>query len=426
MASIRFRTYGENKENTPVYIRFSNGRSCNFEIKSGIIIPNSDFLKDGKTRRVASFKDQLKIQERLNQLESLVSSRLIQTTEYTRDWLESVVNEFNGVKQKFHVPTLIELIDKYCEHIENSATDQVRQNTIKTYKVSKMRLEKFQVNTGKVYSIDQVNIQFKTDFIKWARKVENYQTSTLLKSIKQFKTVCKYAKRIGFEVDNSFINDSESNESRNGKKELKKPIFLSIDEINKISKFSGQDYLMNARDWLIISCWTGCRVSDLMKLTTDNILLTINGEKTIQYTQQKTGKTVNTPYHPQVDKIIKERGGFPRPISDQKYNLFIKEVCKQSGIDQITLGSRNNPTTNRKETGEFPKYELISTHIGRRSFASNHYGKFPIEILMLVTGHATVRQFLEYVGENPDLHITTLNQYYRDQVESVTNLVSEK
>jgi integrase len=163
-----------------------------------------------------------------------------------------------------------------------------------------------------------------------------------------------------------------------------------------------------------------------MKLTTDNILLTIHGEKTIQYTQQKTGKTVNTPYHPQVDAIIKKLGGFPRPISDQKYNLFIKEVCKRSGIDQITLGSRNNPTTNRKETGEFPKYELISTHIGRRSFASNHYGKFPIEILMLVTGHATVRQFLEYVGENPDLHITTLNQYYRDQIETVANLVSEK
>jgi uncharacterized protein YciI len=33
---------------------------------------------------------------------------------------------------------------------------------------------------------------------------------------------------------------------------------------------------------------------------------------------------------------------------------------------------------------------------------------------MLVTGHKTVRQFLEYVGEYHQEHVTTLNQFYRE------------
>jgi integrase len=74
------------------------------------------------------------------------------------------------------------------------------------------------------------------------------------------------------------------------------------------------------------------------------------------------------------------------------------------------------------ESGTFPKWELITAHTGRRSFASNHYGKFPIEILMLVTGHKTVRQFLEYVGEYHQEHVTTLNQFYRDGMKSINNL----
>jgi hypothetical protein len=42
-------------------------------------------------------------------------------------------------------------------------------------------------------------------------------------------------------------------------------------------------------------------------------------------------------------------------------------------------------------------------------------------MLMLVTGHKSIAQFLEYVGENPDEHVSTLNQYYRETA-SANNL----
>lgn len=425
MATIRFKTYGIGVKNAPIYIRFANGRECQFEIKSGIIIPNSDLLVDGKTRRLATFTTQKEIQDKLRKLEAYVNDRLNAVAEHTRDWLQEIVDEFHGKinKDANQNPMLTTMIEKYCTHILTSASTQRKKSTLNTYRVTINRINAYQKFTKKEYHIDQVGVNFKNDFIAWARNVQKYNTSTFLKSVKQIKTVCKYAKRIGYKVDESLIHDTEKLEQGKARRMVEKPVYMTIDEINRLMDFNGSDYLENARDWFVISCWTGCRVSDLMELTMDNVFRTIDGETAIRYTQQKTRETVTTPYHPHVDAILKRRNGFPRPISDQKFNKYIKEVCKEIGCTQPTSGAKQNPSTKRMESGTFPKFELITAHTGRRSFASNHYGKFPIEILMLVTGHKTVRQFLEYVGEYHQEHVTTLNQFYRDGMKSSnTNL----
>jgi integrase len=416
MASVRFKTYGVGVKNAPIYIRFTNGRECQFEIKSGIIIPNSDYLVDGKARRLATFTTYKEIQDKLRKLDSYVIDRLNEVTEYTRDWLQEIVDEFNGKSNKDanRNPLLTFIIEKYCTHIVNSTSNQRQPSTLKSYRATINRIKEYEKFTGHQYHIDQIGVKFKNDFIAWARNVKKYNTSTFVKSVKQMKTVCKYAKRIGYRVDESLIHDTEKLEQGKSRRMVEKPVYMTIEEINRLMEFTGIDSLENARDWFVISCWTGCRVSDLMELTMDNVFRTIDGETAIRYTQQKTRETVTTPYHPHVDSILKRRNGFPRPISDQKYNKYIKEVCKEIGCTQPTSGAKKNPTTQRMESGTFPKFELITAHTGRRSFASNHYGKFSTEILMLVTGHKTVRQFLEYVGEQHQEHVTTLNQFYRD------------
>jgi integrase len=424
MASIRFKTYGKGALNAPIYIRFTNGRECEFELKSGIIIPNSDFLENGKTRRLATFTNQKEIQDKLRKLDGFVTDRLNEVTEYTKDWLQEIVDEFHGKTNKDlnRNPLLTFIIEKYCTHIVDSTTDQRQPSTLKSYRVTINRIKEYENFTGNQYHIDQIGVKFKNDFISWARNVKKYNTSTFVKSVKQIKTVCKYAKRIGYKIDESLILDTEKLEQGKARRITDKPVYLTFEEIERLMEFKGIDSLENARDWFVISCWTGCRVSDLMELSMDNVLRTIDGETAIRYTQQKTRVTVTTPYHPHVDSILKRLNGFPRPISDQKLNKYIKEVCKLIGCTELTTGAKNNPTTQRSESGTFPKFELITAHTGRRSFASNHYGKFPIEILMLVTGHRTVRQFLEYVGEQHQEHVTTLNQFYRDGMKSVNNL----
>ena len=150
----------------------------------------------------------------------------------------------------------------------------------------------------------------------------------------------------------------------------------------------------------------------------------------IEFTQIKTNKVMTVPLHPKVIEILDKRNGdFPKTISDPKYNLFIKQVCRIAGIDSRTKGSKltdlNEVESNtnkkskidevkqfRKETGVFEKWELVTSHIGRRSFASNFYGTIPTTYLINVTGHSSEAMFLNYLGKsNKDLALEISNYF---------------
>jgi integrase len=195
--------------------------------------------------------------------------------------------------------------------------------------------------------------------------------------------------------------------------------FVTLDkaEIEMIRQFSGADYLENARDWLIIGCWTACRVNDLMNLTEDNLQINKEGQRFIRYTQSKTGQTVDIPLYWHVEEILDRLGGFPRPISDVKFNVYIKEVCKRSGLLTEVFGSRQNPTTHRKETGMFPKWQLVRSHICRRSFATNYYKALPNKVIMRVTGHTTEKMLLNYIGEVENDHFEDFLSVWNNERE---------
>lgn len=426
MATIKFRTYGKGKVNAPVFIRFSNGRDIkndkgeiirrnNFEIKSGIVIPHTDFFANGKTRRVATFTNQPEVQTKLDGLQAHISAKLHETPQYSKEWLQDVVNTFHGIEKPDNdtAPTLCEMIEQYKEHIEVTIEDIRSKGTVKTYNTTISRIMAFQEHIGRVYHINEIDRQFKNEFTKWARNVARYKNESFIKSLRQIKTVCRYAAENKYPVNPDFLNISiKAPKNQSNEVEVKSP-FLNTDEIERLIQFTGNSHLENARDWLVISCWTGCRVSDLMQLTENNIHVTIKGDKALKYTQQKTGDKVITPYHYHVAQIIERNNGFPRAISHQRYNDYIKELCRLVGITEMIEGTKMNPETRRKERGIYPKYELVTSHIGRRSFATNHYGKLPTHMIMLVTGHDTVKQFLDYVGEHPEAHVTALNEYYR-------------
>ena len=47
----------------------------------------------------------------------------------------------------------------------------------------------------------------------------------------------------------------------------------------------------------------------------------------------------------------------------------------------------------------YPKHEVISSHVCRRSFATNFYGRIPTPVLMNITAHGSERMFLSYIGK---------------------------
>ena len=89
---------------------------------------------------------------------------------------------------------------------------------------------------------------------------------------------------------------------------------------------------------------------------------------------------------------------FPKKVSQVVFNKQIKVLCKMSGIEGLVSGFKNNPRTRRKEIIKAPKYEFVTSHIMRRSFASNYYGKIETPLLMNITGHSKESTFLTYIG----------------------------
>jgi integrase len=156
-----------------------------------------------------------------------------------------------------------------------------------------------------------------------------------------------------------------------------------------------------------------------MKFTKEQIRVE-NGKHLIEFTQVKTNKVMTVPLSKKVMAILKKRkGDFPKQITDQKYNDFIKKVCEIAKLNNKVKGSIAEVTENelkekvkRKKSGTFKKWELVTSHIGRRSFATNNYGKIPTSLLISATGHSTEKMFLEYIGKTDTQKAMQLAEYF--------------
>ena len=143
-----------------------------------------------------------------------------------------------------------------------------------------------------------------------------------------------------------------------------------------------------------------------MRFTSSMIVEDSEGQKYIEFTQQKTNVKMQIPLLKKVqDILVKRNGEFPRKISDVNLNLYIKEVCEIAEIDEIVYNGRtetinkDGKNITRKVFGNFPKHKLVTSHIGRKSFASNFYEKIPTTYLLNFTGHTTEKQLLAYINK---------------------------
>jgi integrase len=367
----------------------------------------SDVIESNKIQDIKA--KQTEVDTELNKIENHVLNAFnsVNPGTVTKEWLQTKIDHYYNPPQEIEpLPTeLIKYIDFYIDVKRN----EISKGTIQKCNVIKQLLIRHQTYLKKTLLIIDVDTHFKTQFEKYCLE-KQYAPNTIARAVKFTKTICKHAKSNGLEISYQLDNIKT-------KFQKVENIYLTFDELEKIEnikKHKLTDSLDNAKDWIIISCYCGQRVSDFMRFTTDMIRY----EKTvdevlkpfIEFTQKKTNKIMTVPLHPKIIEILSKRGGaFPYAISDQKYNDYIKKVCEIAELTQIVNGSRKAETEPksgiyRKETGLYRKCDLITSHVGRRSMASNFYATIPTSLLMNITGHSTEVLFLTYIGKsNKDL-----------------------
>jgi integrase len=171
-------------------------------------------------------------------------------------------------------------------------------------------------------------------------------------------------------------------------------VYLTEKEIRDLYKFDFSDdkRLEAVRDLFVFSCFVGLRISDARRIRPEN-MVTIEGEPYIKITTKKTGQPITIPCNDMVQSIFRKYKdsptGMPPVISDQKYNQYIKELCKKAGL--VETGRLNSDLSK-------PLCEAVSSHTARRSFATNCYlDGMDNQMIMAVTGHKTEKSFLTYI-----------------------------
>ncbi|MBR5101856.1 MAG: site-specific integrase [Muribaculaceae bacterium] len=192
-------------------------------------------------------------------------------------------------------------------------------------------------------------------------------------------------------------------------------IYLTETELEAIATLPiDTPYLDRVRDQFILLAWTGCRYSDLDKLTRDNIV-NINGREFFKIEQQKTGARPTIPILPATRAILEKYGyNVPRPMANQKFNEYIKDVARRAGLtDEVKI---TRTEAGKRVTQRYSKWQCVSAHTARRSFATNMYKRdFPTLMIMKITGHQTEKAFLSYIKVTEDENAERMMKLFEEQ-----------
>lgn len=431
MATVKafIRISHKKVETANIRFRLSDGRKVQLFHKSDLIInPDIWDVKNECVKAKVIFLGRDMFNKSITDLKNIILkaySSESARTEYTSDWLEQAIRNIQNPKQFLSQEekpmTFFEFVENFIQTAPTRKVNKtgalMNKRAIVQHQITFDYLNTFATYNNKVgFEFSDMNKSFYDEFVKYLQTF-NLASNTIGQKIKHLKlwlneayklelhTEVKY--KYAFEgiqekSDNVALDEIELQKlfdldfSMATTKDAYKYKVLVMDKIAGSYKLETLDIV---RDGFLLECWTGCRFSDLGKITRKNIK---NG--LISLKQQKTGAEVIIPLHPMSISILEKYNYIPpKPVSNQRFNDVIKILCH---IAEINVQEKKEITKGGiRQTNFYEKWELISSHTGRRSFATNNYRMgLDTYTIMKITGHKTEGSFLKYIKVKPEEH----------------------
>jgi len=401
MASVKFYLNKPDSKETSIFFRFSYGAYKIVNDKKQYLslryftseTINPDFwnFSTGTVKETKKFPEYPEFNVRLKNIESTALNVLRRLQNNGIEPTNNILKrEFDKIwrteKNKTEEPASEMELMQYISHFIK--TSNAKESTKKSYRVLERDLTEYQTQKKLKLRFATIDIDFYNLLVKFLKE-KGYAPNTIGTRIKILKTFLSNAKEVGLPVNGDFQKKTFAKP-----KEETESIYLSETELMYMYRLnlSKKPKLDRVRDLFLIGCYTGLRFSDLSQLSNDNI----QGD-TISIRTIKTGSPVVIPLHPVIQSILsKYEYRLPKVPSNQKFNDYLKDVAKLSGIDE--------PIKIEQTKGDFkikksePKYTLVSSHTARRSFATNAYlSDVPAISIMKITGHKTESAFMRYI-----------------------------
>lgn len=365
--------------------------NCGFTIApSKWIAENSRCKKNSFNKKGYSSAD---INKELNRLEELAQdvfkSFEVQEVIPEKQEYKDLFNERNG-KSVGNNPEEITLDKCLLEFVSTQGTiNGWTDGTMYKFRTLKKHLKEFKPDIR----ISDFGNSFYVGFIAYLINTAGLRNNSALKNWKLLKWFLKWADKNGY-INNRDYLDFDPHLKNVKDKEV---IFLTWDELMKVHNLHFPDskkYLERVRDVFCFQCFTSLRYSDVAKLKREDIAGDV-----VKVVTAKTGDTLKIDLNKYSRSILEKYKDDARPlpvVSNQRMNIWLKEVCYLAGIDEpITLvyykGAERIEETH-------PKYELIGTHTGRRTFICNALTMgIPAATVMEWTGHSDYKAMRPYI-----------------------------
>jgi hypothetical protein len=314
-------------------------------------------------------------------------------------------------------------------YINNSVLSVGRKKHIRTT-INHWR--KFEAYKGIGIDFDCISLTMLNDFERYlihdstkpigkGKTVEVHSPkglNTVVNIMKITRTFWRYARNVlkakGIQLNYPF-EDYKIKSEKYGE-----PIYITSDERNILFCASfHSERLQRVRDMFVFQSLIGARVGDMCKLTNANIIYLLDvttGQKVkaITYIPRKTKDgepvAVEVPLNSMAIEILSRYnlpdGRLLPYITDQRYNEYIKELFEVVGL--VRPVTRLNPTTREPEIVRL--CDIASSHMARRAFVGNLYGKVDNGIISSMSGHIEgSKAFTRYYKVSKELKIAAIN-----------------
>jgi integrase len=402
LPKVRFNLFDWNaKEETYIilYYQYLKGQRLKFSTGWKIFVNDWDRQKQ-RARHTKRFADSTFLNAYLDNLERVCTEIYLEnrkgniSPEDFRLELKKRMGEENEDSAPGDLPsppTFLEFIEDYCQ--ERSLQPNIKASTLRALVKVKNNLLKYANERKNKLNFSELDDKFFADLRNWLHAAPRlHNTNTVQKTLSTVKSFARLAESRGHQVNQAYQFFKLPKKTQVSK------IALSFEQLEQLHALdlSVNAPLKRVRDLFLIGAYTGLRFSDFTRIRPEHIQ-DHRGQRVIEITTQKTDQTVYIPLHPVLDDVLKKYGYSSPSISNQKMNDYLKELGKMAGFNDEKVVNDATGGIRREKTVQL--WEMLTTHVARRSFATNYYQKHPelIDNIMKITGHSTERMFRAYI-----------------------------
>ena len=248
------------------------------------------------------------------------------------------------------------------------------------------------------------------DYVGYLRDVKEMRNTTIGKQLSFLKWFLRWAFKKGVHQNNAY--DSYKPKLKSTQKKI---IFLTWDELNRFREFkipSNKQALERVRDVFLFQCFTGLRYSDVFNLRRSDIkgdhieVTTVKTSDSLIIELNNHSKAILDKYK---DVAFEDDKVLP-VITNQKMNDYLKELAELVGIDEPVRQTYYRGNERIDEVT--PKYALLGTHAGRRTFICNALALgIPPQVVMKWTGHSDYKAMKPYIDIADDIKANAMSKF---------------